>query len=170
MKNTVTNEILNIVNEVENNWNAERKGLSSDEKADLNDAHLLNFMKEFEAKFKNLTSKQAEKSLKDVFDALSVRWEAKTMFAPTLPTSSPIYLAIMALGKPVVPLILERVQENQPYWFSLLTDITGQNPASKLSVGNHDKTVQAWVEWAYKNNMLVQPAEGQKTNKQLRLF
>jgi hypothetical protein len=66
------------------------------------------------------------------------------------------YLRIIALGKPVVPLILKELQRQPAPWFVALRAITGELNVGKEYTGNFKKIAEAWVNWCNKNGYNVQ--------------
>lgn len=60
----------------------------------------------------------------------------------------PAYQAIIALGEPVVPLILSELQSAPNDWFIALSRITGEDPVPEASYGVVIEMADAWVRWA----------------------
>lgn len=59
----------------------------------------------------------------------------------------PAYRAIIAMGEPVVPLILKDLQESGAAWFQALREITRENPVEAESRGNLREVIAAWLNW-----------------------
>ena len=59
----------------------------------------------------------------------------------------PSYRAIIALGEPAIPLILEVLVREPDYWFAALKAITGANPVRPEDQGNLTKMAASWIEW-----------------------
>ena len=82
------------------------------------------------------------------FHALASRWHRETMF---LSSSSairdhPAYQAIIAMGRPVLPLILHELDRRPAHWFSALEAITGETTAG-VSPGDMAGMARYWIEW-----------------------
>ncbi|MGH7135013.1 MAG: hypothetical protein ACREHD_04690, partial [Pirellulales bacterium] len=56
----------------------------------------------------------------------------------------PAYRAIVAMGEPVVPLILRDLQESGAAWFQALREITRENPVAAESRGNLREVISEW--------------------------
>lgn len=83
------------------------------------------------------------------FARLVAEWKAART-----PTSSarrmaehPAYQAIIRMGLPVVPLILDELQCEPDHWFLALTEISGATPVPQESRGNLTAMTEAWVTW-----------------------
>jgi hypothetical protein len=60
----------------------------------------------------------------------------------------PIYQELVAMGQPVIPLILaELKRESNVSWISVLAAITGENPVSPALAGRVDAMVRVWLDW-----------------------
>ncbi|HET6884409.1 MAG TPA: hypothetical protein VFI31_29925 [Pirellulales bacterium] len=59
----------------------------------------------------------------------------------------PAYQAIIAMGKPVVPLILRELEAEPNDWFVALTRITGEDPVPEVSYGVVNQMTSAWLRW-----------------------
>jgi hypothetical protein len=83
------------------------------------------------------------------FNALANEWKAATTFlsSTTTMTTHPAYLAIIALGPAVVPLLLADLKENHVHWFEALRAITGDNPVPRENWGNIPAMTTAWLAW-----------------------
>jgi len=83
----------------------------------------------------------------ELFEQLATEWEAQTVFESVVTRKAmhPAYQRIIGLGKPAVPLILERLTQRPGQWFWALTAITGEDPpAGEETV---DGAVEAWLAW-----------------------
>jgi hypothetical protein len=63
----------------------------------------------------------------------------------------PAYREIIALGQPVVPLLLRHMEQQGTHWFAALQHITGANPVPEEDAGNIPRMVAAWLSWAHAN-------------------
>jgi hypothetical protein len=59
----------------------------------------------------------------------------------------PAYLRIIGLGKRVIPLILEELQQEPDHWFPALRALTGENPVPPEEAGRMSRMAKAWVNW-----------------------
>lgn len=59
----------------------------------------------------------------------------------------PAYKEIIALGPPVVPLLLQDLETNHRHWFAALTAITGANPVEPEDAGKILKMIETWLKW-----------------------
>src|SRR5262245_34606634 len=69
-------------------------------------------------------------TLASQFTALAAEWKAATalLSSSTAISNHPAYRAIIALGTPVVPLILRDLEQEPAHWFEALQAITGEDP------------------------------------------
>ena len=84
------------------------------------------------------------------FQALATRWIATTRYRSNTQAlrNHPVYQELVALGEPVVPLILmELGRQLTVSWFVVLTGITGENPVPPALAGQVDATARAWIDW-----------------------
>ena len=65
----------------------------------------------------------------------------------------PAYREIIALGRPVVPLLLRDLQANRRHWFAALQAITGVNPVAPDDAGHVDRMIDAWLRWGAENGL-----------------
>ena len=104
-----------------------------------------------------LTRPEAE--LADEFRRLADEWEAETKYLSNtvqIAMSEP-YQRIIALGRPVVPLILAELRERPQQWFWALRMLTGVNPVPDDIRGQVRRMAEAWVTWGEQNG-LIPPA------------
>ena len=83
------------------------------------------------------------------FESLSHAWKEDTQYASSLSeiTEHPAYQAIIQMGKPVIPLILEDLAKSREWWFMALSDIAGESPVRDEDRGNVEAMTSAWLEW-----------------------
>ena len=62
-------------------------------------------------------------------------------------TKHPAHQRIIAMGEPVVPLLLQRLAEKPGHWFAALNVITGARPVPPESRGRIKEMTQAWLKW-----------------------
>lgn len=93
--------------------------------------------------------KAPEQDLANRFNALAELWEQETgghsMFH--FRRRHPAYQEVLVIGEPLIPLLLQRMQGPDPFWFEALAEITGQNPATAATPGKIREIVDCWLEW-----------------------
>ncbi len=92
------------------------------------------------------------------FQGLATRWIATTRYRSNTQAlrNHAVYQELVALGEPVVPLILLEL-ERQPRvsWFIVLTGITGENPVPPAVAGQVDAMARAWIDWGRQRGYAV---------------
>jgi hypothetical protein len=89
-------------------------------------------------------------TLEAKFQRLAAAWKQETaaMSSTTQMVANPHHKAIIALGMPVVPLILRSIQKEPDHWFYALRAITGAGPTiPKEHYGDVRTICRLWVEW-----------------------
>jgi hypothetical protein len=84
------------------------------------------------------------------FQDLATQWNAATRYRSSTRAlrDHPVYQQLVALGEPVVPLILRELEsEPNVFWFTVLAAITGQNPVPPAVSGRVEAMAQAWIDW-----------------------
>jgi hypothetical protein len=86
----------------------------------------------------------------ETFYELKRMWEADTMFNSNMTqiTSNRNYLDIIALGRPVLPILFKDMQSEPRWWFEALRQITGENPCPREHAGMLDMMTNDWLVWA----------------------
>jgi hypothetical protein len=70
--------------------------------------------------------------------------------------NQPIYQELVAMGEPVIPLILAELdQESNVSWFTVLAAITGENPVPPELAGQVDAMARAWIDWGRQRGYAV---------------
>jgi hypothetical protein len=64
------------------------------------------------------------------------------------------YQAIIGMGLPVVPLILEELRRQPDHWFWALESITDENPIPEEARGYVDRMADAWVAWGKREGII----------------
>jgi hypothetical protein len=82
------------------------------------------------------------------FEKEAIKWRKETRLTSLTEkiVSHPSYKKIIAMGEPVLPLILARVAEGQAHWFTALRQITGERPAANATT--FGEAQRAWLNWA----------------------
>jgi hypothetical protein len=92
------------------------------------------------------------------FDALADHWLA-TDFGPSSDYMEYVthwaYRAIIDLGQPAVPLILERLARATDHWGFALRTITGENPVPREAAGDAVEIAAAWLQWGRTRGLIA---------------
>ena len=83
------------------------------------------------------------------FVELANRWHDETDYlsSPSSITNNDTYLKIISMGEPVIPLILQDLQERGGYWYRALRILSDEDPAPPESRGEVPKMKEAWLRW-----------------------
>jgi hypothetical protein len=89
-------------------------------------------------------------TVEERFRRLAATWHRETDFLSSMSEASShgAYREIIALGPPVVPLLLRDLEEHHTHWFAALRAITGANPVPASAGGDVPRMVEAWLRWA----------------------
>lgn len=95
-------------------------------------------------------------TLERQFQTLATQWKAATAFlsSTTAMVAHPAYHAIIALGPPVVPLLLQELEREPAHWFEALKAITGEDPVSAEDWGKISKMAAAWLAWGRNRGLI----------------
>jgi hypothetical protein len=106
---------------------------------------------------RNADAPEVSPETKREFRRLTEEWKASHGPQSTIRsmTAHPAYRAIIALGEPAIPLILDELVRDVDHWFSALKAITGANPVRPEDRGNLVKMAESWVEWDRSNGYAV---------------
>ena len=94
--------------------------------------------------------KLAEQSaVAEQFKKLAEQWKAATALvsSTTVMVAHPAYQEIIALGAPVVPLLLRDLEQEPVHWFEALEAISGVNPVPPEHWGNIPAMAADWLAW-----------------------
>ena len=97
-----------------------------------------------------------EPTVYDRFQDLADQWERETVLLSSTDqiTEHPDYQEIISMGKPVVPLILERMKSQGGHWFQALHAITGADPVNPEERGNVPAMQESWLDWGQHNGLV----------------
>jgi hypothetical protein len=97
-----------------------------------------------------------DSSIAKEFQAHAERWLADTANSSSLQQAvmHPSYQRIIGMGRAVLPLIFERLQEQPDPWFWALRAITGENPVHSSDAGRVRKMAEVWLAWARARQLL----------------
>jgi hypothetical protein len=90
------------------------------------------------------------------FQALAEEWRSAValLSSSTAMRAHPAYQAIIALGPPVVPLLLQELQRDRTHWFEALSAITGEDPVPREDWGNIPAMAAAWLAWGRDRHLI----------------
>lgn len=99
----------------------------------------------------------APSSVNREFEKLATNWENETamMSLVSQQLNHPDYLRIIKMGRPVVPLILERLPQRPHAWLTALEILTDENPAAGAE--SVQDAVARWTRWG-KEHAVAQPS------------
>ncbi|MCP4042207.1 MAG: hypothetical protein GY731_09670 [Gammaproteobacteria bacterium] len=83
------------------------------------------------------------------FRCLADSWteKVKNISSFTQITAHPDYLAIISMGRPVIHLLLEELNDRPNYWFAALEAISKENPIPEAHRGNLAQMTEDWIAW-----------------------
>lgn len=64
------------------------------------------------------------------------------------------YQAIIGMGLPVVPLILEELRKEPNFWYYALETITDENPVPEDVKGDTARIREAWLDWGRRQGLI----------------
>jgi hypothetical protein len=90
------------------------------------------------------------------FERLAEQWKTETAFlsSTTAMVSHPAYRAIIALGPPVLPLMLRDLEREPVHWFEALQAITGENPVPCEHWGKIAAMRADWLAWGRQRGLI----------------
>ena len=83
------------------------------------------------------------------FDRLVAEWKEDTKYLSSSDAiiDHPAYQQIIRMGKPVLPLIMQTLEEAGGHWFWALREITGEDPVQPEEWGNITAMTARWLAW-----------------------
>jgi hypothetical protein len=89
-------------------------------------------------------------TVEERFRRLEATWMAEVGYSSSSSElrSHPAFREIIALGEPVVPLMLRDLEERPRHWVWALPQITGTDPVPLSDRGSIAKMSEAWLHWA----------------------
>ena len=90
------------------------------------------------------------------FQTLADQWKTATalLSSTTAMVSHPTYRAIIALGPPVVPLLLHDLEREPVHWFEALQVITREDPVAREHWGNIAAMAADWLTWGRQRGLI----------------
>jgi hypothetical protein len=97
-----------------------------------------------------------EATLRARFEQLREQWEEATgiLSNPDRRAAHPAHQAVIALGMPVVPLLLRDMEARYTHWFMALRAITGENPVRREHAGRVPLMVEDWLAWGRQRKLI----------------
>src|SRR6266852_2151381 len=91
----------------------------------------------------------ASEPLEEKFNRLAETWQDAVghLSSSSQRDNHPAYQEIIAMGEPVVPLLLRDMERTRRHWFTALSAITKAQPVAREDAGNIPRMVQAWLDW-----------------------
>jgi len=66
----------------------------------------------------------------------------------------PNHIKVVCLGKEVLPYMFKYLQQEPYWWFSMLREITKEDPTNESMTGRLDLITKAWLNWAKKEGYI----------------
>ncbi len=95
--------------------------------------------------------------LAEMFSMLSEWWHEATDFlsSPSEKAAHSAYQRIIALGSPVVPLVLRDLEATgNSGWYAALRKLTGTSPVPPEAASSSARVRQAWLEWGRRRGLI----------------
>ena len=92
------------------------------------------------------------------FHDVSTRWSEAIHYRSNTRAlrKHPVYQELISLGESVIPLILEELKrEPSVSWFTLLAEITAEDPVPTAAAGRVDEMARAWLDWGRQRGYAV---------------
>lgn len=101
-----------------------------------------------------LDKREVDKETENKFTELAEKWYRETLHSSAYldKVTHPAYQQIIGLGKGVIPLILNELQDEPVEWFWALRALTGEDPTTPEQAGKRDEMAKAWLNWGKENN------------------
>jgi len=96
-------------------------------------------------------------NIREWFKATAAEWTRETgaHSSMTIRRRHPAYKEIVAVGWPVVPLLLRALREMPDMWFAALREITNENPVAPDDRGHYDKMSESWLAWGREKHLIA---------------
>lgn len=98
------------------------------------------------------TSDQSKPALEGEVFSLLEKWEEETRFSSKIQVDHPSYQKVIRLGYPVVPILLQLMNERPGHWHFALKEICHANPVPRSERGDLSKIRKRWHDWGVVNN------------------
>ncbi len=83
------------------------------------------------------------------FERLAKQWKEETalLSSTTAMIAHPAYQAVIELGLPAVPLMLQDLARERTHWFEALKAITNEDPVPPEHHGRIGAMAEDWLAW-----------------------
>jgi hypothetical protein len=90
------------------------------------------------------------------FRTLVKQWKKDTEASSSIlrMVKHPAYQEIIGMGQQAVPLLLSELKREPDFWFAALQQLTGADPAPKVSAGKIEEMTKAWLEWGRQKGLV----------------
>lgn len=87
--------------------------------------------------------------MKTRFRALTREWRDAMLFesSPVTMATHPAYQRIIAMGAPVLPLVLDELKHKGGHWFWALRFLADADPVKAEDRGDYETMRQSWLAW-----------------------
>jgi hypothetical protein len=96
-----------------------------------------------------MSKKKLEKKFKEL--SLRIRNHARFTKLEFL-IQEAAYKELIAMGKDILPLLIQELEVNPEYWFHALKTITSQNPIKRGNQNKNSLIANDWKEWFQSQN------------------
>jgi hypothetical protein len=79
--------------------------------------------------------------------ATQVEEDCKHLSSPSQIAMHPSYQKIIGMGEPIIPLLIQKLDESPVMWFWALNAISEVNPVPKAHKGNIKLMIKDWKNW-----------------------
>jgi hypothetical protein len=97
-------------------------------------------------------------ALPERYRTLAEEWRRETGMESRVAqkVKHPAFLAIVAMGEPAIPLILEDLQHRPSHLFWAIQRITGENPVDRVVAGNVRAMIDLWIDWGKERGFVME--------------
>ena len=97
-----------------------------------------------------------KEALEEEFRWLYEQWEEETggLSSPRKLLENWAYRRVVEMGWEAVPIMLRELQSGRGYWYSALTEITGEDPTDESMRGRLWLIKEAWLDWGKRNKYI----------------
>jgi hypothetical protein len=99
---------------------------------------------------KQTVATEPVETIEEKFRRRACVWRAETAYVSSSSdlVAHPAFQEIIGMGPPVIPLLLQELENRNGHWHRALRQITGADPVPPADRGNIDKAAEAWLRWA----------------------